>query len=1130
MRKKCVQILIAAALGQLMAFAQSGPLTVLWVNCGGEGDRPCAQSDANKGWGLLPASTPDDGTTTNVNDTVRCDSGLQLHYDSTNGQRCVLRNRLTVGEVNDTAHNPPVLIYTRENQNDVIQADQPITFAPILASHNSYSNYFDGAQSQFSADHGFSITDQLQYGARLIRLDPWLFTNSDYQIKLCHSSTMTENIGKLSVTLDGRTLCDMQDNLGRAISLNRSFIFAIKEVAHWLRLHPNEFIVIRIHDTGQSWGTPSQITGLVSNDDGSTNAHTEVINPTDCSSPYYGEAIAHELKDMVYQNPNPCSDTPPTYRFPSLRELRAMHKQVIVLSAYESQWAFKGADKDGLLSVQYGPDAMSIPLCLPSAPFSIAQQHTPTTFAETGEDRTLSSPYENKMVDAPTLKAALACGFNEIGLDFLGTLDQAPNPSLWATSFSPLLSFMIALGLPVPNFNFQCDDFSQGDSCSTFDTRRDLMTWSWNPGLTTPNEPARISTGLGDPFGSWVSAPQEGSAPYLCAGPVSGSAFPDGTQPDGKAWYVTQAQGAWENGEDACQAEKGTAWHFWHPASAMQNIAAWNTIHNSAATAAWTNHFAGSLQALPRTISFTTPQGTVPPAKTFVATGGFGGKLTVNADPRRLTAAAVPLYATPDSSQSSDDNESNVYTVAISLEAANLLPGTYAFNLQLSEQTQYNLVSPSGNQTNTCCQPATVTVNLTITPPLTTITTNPSGLVILVDGAPHNTPYSIQWTAGSTHTVDAGQPALGTNLIQAGFQSWSDGGAVSHQVTASNAPSTLTANFQASYFLSLNTIGQGTITVNNMGGPGFYHAGDVLTIHATAGSGNYFVKFDGDLTGPQDPQTLKMDGPHNVSATFGTYAVVHVGAAPNGIQVVADGQSYATPVDFQWTPNSNHILTFPPTVSLGPGRQSAFMGWSDGDTHNPRTVTAVNGETFTPVFATQDLVTTSVNPPGSGQITPSGWRAEGSQLQIAATPNGGYAFVSFTGGIQAATSPQTITLTGPLSVTANFAAATPHLAFTATVIADGDPNSVQLSLGLNNTGSGAITGLTLTLTQAPLTGSDSITDATPPSPIAILAGGTTTAVPLTFNWPSTTNRIRLTVNYSGNGGTYHGSQVLSVFR
>ena len=1128
MQTKCVQTIFATVLlWQAAAYCQAPPPpTLLWVNCGGEGEKPCGQSDGNKGWGLLPANTPADASTSNSNDTLRCDKGLQIHYDSSQGQSCVMKNRLTVSEIHSPNDD------NRRNQFDVIQADQPLTFAPILASHNSYSNYFDGAQSQFSTDQGYTITDQLQYGARWIRLDPWVF--NDFQIKLCHSSNLTETVGKLTVTIDGRTLCDIEDPLGNRLSLDRSFIFAIKEIGHWLRLHPNEFVVIRIHDTQQHWGDYPMLNGVVSNDDGSTNAHSEPINPTDFSTPYYGEAVAHELGNMVYKNPGG-STTPPDYRFPSLRQLRAMGKQVIILSNYPSQWAFDGADGAGLLQIQYSPDEFAPFLCTPGLPTSVTWLHNPGTFAETGEDRTLTNPYTSKMMDAPRVKAALACGFNEIGLDFLGTLDQAPDPHNLLTALSPMLGFLTGFSLALTDANFQCDDFSQGNSCSTTDTRRDTMVWSWQPNQTPPGqpEPARISTGFGDPFGSWLFFPHSSTAPYLCAGPGMGSGFPDGTFPDSKAWYLTQAEGPWENGEDTCQSEKGADWHFWHPASALQNIAAWNTIHNSGtATAAWINHYAGQVQALPQTISFTTHQGVIPPARTIVVTGGLGGQLKVtSSDDTRVSVTSVPLYANRDSAQTSDNNDSGMYTVAVTQNGANLKPGNYTSHVTVGEQTTLNLVANTGQiQANQCCQLFDVTVNLTVLVPQTTVTTNPPGLTILVDGAPHSTPYAISWDSGPTsHTVDAGQPVLGLAGRQATFLSWSDGGAVSHQLTAASAPVTLLTNFDASYFLGLTAIGSGTVTGNG-GGQGYFPAGSQVQIQATPQSGTFFVGFGSDLSGPQNPQTLTMNSPHNVTATFGNYAVVHIGAAPAGVNVIADGQPHATPIDFQWTPGSNHIITFAPVTTLSPGRQIAFTGWSDGDLHNPRTVTAVNGASYTPVFETQDFVTTSVNPPGSGQITLSGWRTEGSQLTLTATPNGGYAFIGFSGGIQAATSPQTVTLNGPLNVTANFATAVPHITFTGTVISDSDPSVVQLSLGINNTGLGAAGSLNVTLSPTVLTGSGTVTNTTPITAIASLAGGTSMAAPLTFNWPTTANRIRVTVIFSANNGAYQGSQTLTIFR
>ena len=68
----------------------------------------------------------------------------------------------------------------------------------------------------------------------------------------------------------------------------------------------------------------------------------------------------------------------------------------------------------------------------------------------------------------------------------------------------------------------------------------------------------------------------------------------------------------------------------------------------------------------------------------------------------------------------------------------------------------------------------------------------------------------------------------------------------------------------------------------------------------------------------------------------------------------------------------------------------------------------------------QYLLTTTVNPPGAGTITPSGWYDGGLSVPVSATPNGSYVFTGFSGGLTCATSPQYVTMNGPVSVTANF--------------------------------------------------------------------------------------------------------------
>ncbi|MCZ2155439.1 MAG: hypothetical protein LC114_16315, partial [Bryobacterales bacterium] len=72
-------------------------------------------------------------------------------------------------------------------------------------------------------------------------------------------------------------------------------------------------------------------------------------------------------------------------------------------------------------------------------------------------------------------------------------------------------------------------------------------------------------------------------------------------------------------------------------------------------------------------------------------------------------------------------------------------------------------------------------------------------------------------------------------------------------------------------------------------------------------------------------------------------------------------------------------------------------------------------------FTTQYFLTTAANPAGGGSITPaSGWVNSGSVVAVSASAAGGYTFTGFTGALAGTTTPQNVTMTGPLTVTATF--------------------------------------------------------------------------------------------------------------
>ncbi len=160
--------------------------------------------------------------------------------------------------------------------------------------------------------------------------------------------------------------------------------------------------------------------------------------------------------------------------------------------------------------------------------------------------------------------------------------------------------------------------------------------------------------------------------------------------------------------------------------------------------------------------------------------------------------------------------------------AVNPLPQTYAgasgsffvarqpVTLSASPTGAYNFVTWGGTSAPWSANPKpdyvpdaaavySVTASFS-TDPLTTITTNPGGFWFTVDGNYYKGPQSFTadlfsgWGSGSNHVLTGFSPSqpysVNTRYL---FDSWSDGGALSHNVTVQPAGSTISGSFTAQY-------------------------------------------------------------------------------------------------------------------------------------------------------------------------------------------------------------------------------------------------------------------------------------------------------------------------------------------
>ena len=89
----------------------------------------------------------------------------------------------------------------------------------------------------------------------------------------------------------------------------------------------------------------------------------------------------------------------------------------------------------------------------------------------------------------------------------------------------------------------------------------------------------------------------------------------------------------------------------------------------------------------------------------------------------------------------------------------------------------------------------------------------------------------------------------------------------------------------------------------------------------------------------------------------------------------------------------------------------------------------------TPASVTQYTLTSNVTPSGAGSVTANPIQPgypSGTQIVLTAAPNSGYSFSSWSGGASGSANPLTVTITGNLSITANFSANSPPLSYTLT--------------------------------------------------------------------------------------------------
>jgi hypothetical protein len=349
-------------------------------------------------------------------------------------------------------------------------------------------------------------------------------------------------------------------------------------------------------------------------------------------------------------------------------------------------------------------------------------------------------------------------------------------------------------------------------------------------------------------------------------------------------------------------------------------------------------------------------------------------------------------------------------------------------------------------------------------PTQVTVTSNPPGLTVTVDGTNVTTPHVFSWTMGSMHSLSVPETCGGPPCPQSvgGFNYiygiWSDRLAETHNVTVSpgngfgiTPMSSPAITVYAAHFIQLlpyskNTFGSGSftqsptpLTPTGLGGSTFYPARTLATFTATANSGNYFYNWFGSFSGGQatNPKTMVLDPfftniANPLQAVFSTTSdvVSTVSSNPAGLSVSVGGtginapRTFSSSQDSGWGSGTSHSVQVTTTTQqpFSAGTRYVFNNWSDAGA-NPHNITAPASVTAN--FTTQYAVTTVINPTCGGSIglNPSAtgnFYTAGTPVQMTATANSGWTFAGWQKDLTGATNPQTPTVNSEMLVQANF--------------------------------------------------------------------------------------------------------------
>ena len=375
-----------------------------------------------------------------------------------------------------------------------------------------------------------------------------------------------------------------------------------------------------------------------------------------------------------------------------------------------------------------------------------------------------------------------------------------------------------------------------------------------------------------------------------------------------------------------------------------------------------------------------------------------------------------------------------------------------------------------------------------------TVTSNPPGLQVIVDGATVTTPQVYTWNFGSIHSLSVatnGQTVGGKSYV---YGRWNDNVAATHNITVTGgngnrvsprfkpAVTVYTANFIN--LISYTQVAIPDATYGSMtsspapistypGLPGsFYIARQPVTLTATPLPGRSFYAW---INIPlysfgANPQTFYWDSDIaniNVASEFTNapvYTVKTNQKTDKHSWIYVDTQFFYSPVNFSpqfdagWTALSSHTIGTDSTETpFYFNTRHQFLNWSDAMPQFHSVTLPAVSTTYTANFQTQYRTLAESPCGGTPSITPAspagdGFYNAGTSITIGQTPDAGYFFTGWREDLTGTVTPQTLPLNDEFYAIANYNVNTTPFSVTSLSPSSAIQGSAGFTLTINGTG------------------------------------------------------------------------------